>query len=161
MPSCCPLCGLAVPIPQTFRGFGLGFEEGQVGAVWVLLAAAGVAAGNVLLKRLGGSIDPWMAMGVQLVLGSVPLFAASETLEPRGTVVWSGMFLIAPALLAVFGTALASLVWFRLLQGNELNRVNTYTFLTPVFALLIGMFFLASVCPACNGWVHWSWFWQR
>lgn len=116
-----------------------GSNDWGVGASLVLVAAVGVAAGNVMLKRLAGSIDPWMAMGVQFVLGSIPLFAVSEALEPLGTVAWNGTFLVVLSLLAIFGSALAFLLWFRLLQRYELNRLNTYTFLTPVFALLIGM----------------------
>ena len=32
-------------------------------------------------------------------------------------------------------------MWFSLLRRAELNRLNTYTFLTPVFGLIIGMLF--------------------
>lgn len=116
-----------------------GPKDWGVGAALVLFAAVGVAAGNVMLKRLAGSIDPWMAMGIQFVLGSIPLFAVSDALEPWGVVAWSGTFLVVLSLLAVFGSALVFLLWFGLLQRNELNRLNIYTFLTPVFALLIGM----------------------
>ncbi|MFZ1754835.1 MAG: DMT family transporter, partial [Caldilineaceae bacterium] len=42
--------------------------------------------------------------------------------------------------LSLLGTALAFALWFSLLHRGELTRLNTFTFLTPVFALTIGYF---------------------
>lgn len=57
---------------------------------------------------------------------------------------WSGAFVAALAVLAVLGTAVASLLWFRLLERNALSRLNTFTFLTPLFALTIGILFFGE-----------------
>lgn len=46
--------------------------------------------------------------------------------------------------LALLGTAVASTLWFSLLRRRELNRLNTFTFLTPAFGLLIGALFFGE-----------------
>lgn len=111
------------------------------GVVYVLLGSAGVAVGNVLLKHLSGRVDPVSATGCQLLLGSVLLFLASATFEPRAVVEWSTPFIVDLAVLSVLGTALPFALWFALLRSAELNRLNTFTLLTPVFGLIIGALF--------------------
>jgi uncharacterized membrane protein len=39
------------------------------------------------------------------------------------------------------GTALASVLWFSLLRRAKLSRLNAFSFLTPIFGLLMGMLF--------------------
>jgi drug/metabolite transporter (DMT)-like permease len=114
------------------------------GAGLVLLAALGVAAGNVLMKRLAGQLDAYVLMGAQLVIGAVPLFILASVFESKSDILWSGQFFTALLVLAVLGTALANLLWFKLLGHIELNRLNTFTFLTPIFALAIGAFFFGE-----------------
>lgn len=115
--------------------------SGSSGAPLVLLGALGVAVGNVILKRLAGAVDPVLGMGVQLLVGSFVLFAAASLLEPGRSVEWSRGFLAVLATLAVGGTAVAFGLWCWLLGHVELNRANTFTFLTPIFALAIGAIF--------------------
>lgn len=111
------------------------------GVLLVLLGALGVAVGNVMLKRLAGAVDPVLGMGVQLLVGSSVLFAAASLLEPGRSVEWSWGFLAVLVTLAVGGTAVAFGLWFWLLGHVELNRANTFTFLTPIFALALGAIF--------------------
>ena len=114
------------------------------GIVYVLMAAAGVAVGNVFLKRLTGRVDPFAAMAWQLLIGAVPLFLLSWLVEPQTPIHWSVSFLLSWGILSIFGTALVFMLWFALLERYELNRVNVYTFLSPVFALLLGAGFYSE-----------------
>ena len=123
---------------------GLGGENASSSLLsvgYVLLGAVGVAVGNVLLKRLVGQVDPIMATGWQFILGGIPLWLAAQLLESPVQVVWSPSFIVVLLILSLLGTALAFALWFSLLHQGELTRLNTLTFLTPVFALIIGFVF--------------------
>jgi len=119
-------------------------NSSPLGVGYVLLGALGVAVGNVLLKRLAGQVDLLMATGWQFILGGVPLFLAAQIFEVPVQVAWSPSFVVVLLALALLGTALAFTLWFSLLHRGELTRLNTFTFLTPVFALIIGALFFAE-----------------
>lgn len=112
-----------------------------IGIIYILVGALGVALSNVILKWLAGRGDIWMLMGLQLVIGSIPLFILSYAVESPINVTWNIQFIIILFTLAVLGTAVVTVLWFTLLNYVELNRVNVFTFLTPVFGLIIGFTF--------------------
>jgi len=114
------------------------------GIIFVLLGASGVAIGNVLLKRIASQVDPLIAMAWILLLGAIPLIAAAAIFEQTAAIKWSMASVVNLIVLSVFGTALAFVLWLDVLRRAELILLNTYTFLTPVFALLIGMLFYAE-----------------
>jgi drug/metabolite transporter (DMT)-like permease len=114
------------------------------GVAYVLAGALGVAIGNVLLKRLAGQTDLLLAMGGQFVLGSVPLGLLAAWLEAPVRLVWTPQFVVVLLTLGLLGTALAYGLWFALLVHAELTRLNTFTFLTPAFALVIGGLFFGE-----------------
>lgn len=116
----------------------------SLGVGYVLLAALGIAVGNILLKRIAGQVDSLMATGWQFILGGLPLLVLAQWLETPSAVVWSPMFVLNLLVLGLGGTALAFLLWFWLLRREELTRLNTFTFLTPVFALLISAIFFGE-----------------
>lgn len=121
--------------------FGQSSNSTLVGIGLVLIGATGVAIGNVVLKRIAGQVDPVMAMAWVLLLGAVPLAIAAVVFEQADVLYWSLPSIVNLLVLSVFGTALAFLGWLDILRRADLNLLNTYTFLTPVFGLLIGMLF--------------------
>lgn len=126
-------------------GFGgASANSTPIGVGYVLLGAVGVAVGNVLLKRLAGQVDLLMTTGWQFILGGVPLFLAAQVFEAPVQVAWSPAFVVVLLALGLLGTALAFALWFSLLHRSELTRLNTFTFLTPVIALVIGMLFFSE-----------------
>lgn len=126
-------------------GFGPGnANSSPLGMAYIGLGAVGVAVGNVLLKRLAGQVDLLMATGWQLVLGSIPLGMAARLWEASQRVAWGLPLLLVLLALGLLVTAVASALWFSLLHRSELNRLNTFTFLTPAFGLLIGAVFFGE-----------------
>ena len=121
---------LGQPVNSTPGGIGL-----------VLVGAAGVAIGNVLLKRIANQIDPLIGMAWILLLGAIPLIAAAAVFEQTASFDLNISSVLSLVVLSVFGTALAFVLWLDVLRRAELNLLNTYTFLTPVFALVIGISF--------------------
>ncbi len=139
------LLGFAGIVLIALPGFGSeNANSTPIGVGYVFLGALGVAMSNVLLKRLAGRVDLLMATGWQFILGGVPLFLAAQIFEAPVRVAWSPSFVIVLLTLALLGTALAFALWFSLLHRGELTRLNTLTFLTPVFALIIGALFFSE-----------------
>jgi drug/metabolite transporter (DMT)-like permease len=103
-----------------------------------------VAIGNIFLKSLAGKLDRQMAIGWQFLIGSVPLFMASSLFELPFSVDWNISFGFILVALSLLGTVLPFSLWFFYLRFYELNRINTFTFLTTVFGLLLGTLFFGE-----------------
>ena len=123
----------------------------SIGIAYVVLAATGVSVGNVAIKRLTGQVDPIMAMGFQLLIGAVPLALLSMLTEDVSSLTWSIEFVLVLVALAVFGSSLAFWLWFETLERVSLNRANAFTFLVPIFGLMVGAAFFGERLEAIQG----------
>lgn len=136
------LAGIAV---IAWPGIASAHVQGySLGIAYVVLAATGVSVGNVAIKRLTGQVDPIMAMGFQLLIGAVPLALLSILTEDISMLTWSTEFALVLVVLAVLGSSLAFWLWFEALERAELNRANAFTFLVPIFGLMIGTAFFGE-----------------
>jgi len=124
-------------------GYG-GDNDGYLrGMTWVLLAAVGTAAGNILLKKeAGGSIAAPMA--IQLLIGGGILLLMSAIADERWDIRWTIQFGGSLLILSGLATAAMIVIWFGLLARSPLNQLNVFSFLTPVFGLLIGFLFFSE-----------------
>jgi drug/metabolite transporter (DMT)-like permease len=126
-------------------GSALSVGDGQrLGMICILLGAVGVAVSNVALKRLAGRVDIVWAMGWQLAIGSLPLAVLAVAMEDPLSIKWTVGFALSLAGLSVLGTAAAFVLWFALLSHAPLNELNVFTFLTPVFGLVLGALFFGE-----------------
>lgn len=132
---------LIVAGPQIFAGDG---PSTGLGVLYVMLAALGVAAGNVAIKKLANRVDAAMAMGLQLLVGAVPLIAIALLTEEPRDLEWSPGFLISLLGLALPGTALAFWLWQSTLRSLPLSKANVFSFLVPFFGITIGALFFAE-----------------
>ena len=110
-----------------------------IGALYVLGGAIGTAIGNVLLKYQASADDVYWAMGIQLLIGSVFLAIASLSFGESVNIDWTWSFATALFVLAVPATALMVVLWNIMLASAPLNRLNSFTFLTPAFGLIVGI----------------------
>jgi len=129
---------LVISSSQLFSGSS---ENYALGITYIVLAAIGITVSNVLIKKIAGNIDALMAMGLQMLIGSIPLAVAAWTLEDPTTIQWSFTFIVALVALSLFGTALVYWLWFSVLTKAPLNRANAYSFLIPIFGLTMGVMF--------------------
>ena len=151
--------------PRGALGLGLGFvgivvtaspglanqgdgDEYLRGIVYIILAAVGITVGNVVFKRLAGSVDPLIAMGSQLLLGAIPLAAISTLTESPTRITWSATFVLSLLGLALPGTALAFWLWLTVLETTTLNRANAFSFLVPIFGIAMGVAFYGEALTA-------------
>ena len=125
--------------PSSNNLFGLGL-------IYIILAAIGITISNVLIRHIAKKIDALSAMAWQLILGSLFLAAIALSIENVGTITWNTKFIASLIGLALPGTALAYWLWCDILSNVELNRANAFSFLVPIFGLILGaIFFNESV----------------
>lgn len=121
----------------------LGEQAWSHGELWMLAAAAAMAIGTVLSRYASRQSDPVAITGWHLLLGGLPLL---------GGVVWEGPLLPSwspgewglMAYATVLGSALAYGLFFWFANSGDLTGFTALTFLTPVFALLCGVWLLGE-----------------
>jgi len=128
----------------------IGAQAWSHGELWMLGAAAAMALGTVLCRYATRSSDPLVVTGWHMVLGGLPLVAAtviSPVLRegadwlafwPSWTALQWGLMAYA----SLFGSALAYGLFFWFASRGDLTGFTALTFLTPVFALLCGLLLL-------------------
>ena len=129
---------LAITSPQLFSSAQ---ENYVLGVAYIVLAALGITVSNVLIKRIAGNVDALMAMGLQMLIGSIPLIFGAWAMEDPTAIQWSFTFIGALLGLSLFGTALVYWLWFSVLEQAPLNRANAFSFLIPIFGLTMGALF--------------------
>tara|TARA_R110002096_G_scaffold327314_1_gene521392 strand:- start:14522 stop:15439 length:918 start_codon:yes stop_codon:yes gene_type:complete len=112
-----------------------------LGVLYIILAAVGITVSNVLIRHIAGQIDALTAMGWQLVIGSFFLGLIALFTEDITAINWNMPFISSLLLLALPGTALAYWLWFRVLEQIDLTRANSFSFLVPIFGLVMGVIF--------------------
>jgi len=115
---------------------GVNFE----GLIYLIIAVFGLSVSNVLIKQLAGKVNALIAMGWQLIFGSIVLWVISFLSENQTEISWSTNFIISLLGLSLFGTALAYWLWFKVLENVDLVFANSFSFLVPAFGVLMGVF---------------------
>jgi drug/metabolite transporter (DMT)-like permease len=131
---------LAIAAPQMLQGP----ISMTTGLFYVVLAASGVAVGNIAIKKLAGRVDAAMAMGLQLLIGALPLGLIASLTETPSDIEWSLIFILSLLGLSIPGTAIAFWLWQVTLSNLELSKANVFSFLVPVFGLTIGSAFFGE-----------------
>lgn len=117
---------------------GSGATSAQ-GVVLALLATTAPAAGTIVMRRLGTSVDLLKTTSLQFLLGGALLLGTSALIEPWDGLTWTGSGLAALLVLGVLGTGAAYLIWFWLLGRTSLVRLGTALFLIPVVGVAAGI----------------------
>ncbi|KAA2312216.1 DMT family transporter [Pseudooceanicola sediminis] len=129
---------IVIAAPQLFSG---GQDSYILGIAYIVLAALGVTVSNVMIKKIAGKTDPLMAMGLQLLIGSVPLAIIAGMTEDPFAIQWCFTFIFVLLALALFGSALVYVLWMSVLTVVPLNQANAFSFLVPIFGLTMGVLF--------------------
>ena len=127
-----------ISAPHLIAGGGDAF---QIGVAYIVVAAIGITISNLLIKRIANRVDPLIAMGLQLMIGSIPLVIIAFWTEDPSTVRWTAEFLGSLIGLSLAGTALVYWIWCKVLISVELSHANAFTFLVPMFGLGMGVSF--------------------
>ena len=109
---------------------------GGAGAVLSLLAAAAITSGTLLARRLVG-LDVIVASGWHFVIGGVVLAVVAAVVEGAPVIAWTPRFIAALAFLSLVGSAAAFVAWFTETLRSRLDVLSAWTFLTPVFGIVL------------------------
>ena len=115
------------------------------GAKWngegfLILAAASYGCSSVLIKRYSLREDPVVLSGWQFLLGGTMMTAAGLAGGGRLTAVSAGAW---PLMLYLgFLSAAAYTLWSLLLQRHPVSKIMVFSFLNPVFGVLLSALLL-------------------
>ena len=129
---------VGISVDQLSGAQGMVFTRGLA---YISLAILGVAGSNILMKAIRTTVDPLIAMATQSFIGAIPLMALALVFERPLQIQPTPPFFLALIGLALPGTALASWLWFSILDRVPLGQANAFTFLTPFIAVAIGILF--------------------
>jgi len=116
----------------------LGGPEVAPAAALLLLAPAASAVANVAVKRFGQGIHPLSLTAVPLLGAAATVGGAAALTETDRAVRWTPVAIGSVVYLALFGTALAFVVYFWLLDKLPATRLSLITYAVPVVAVAVG-----------------------
>lgn len=113
----------------------------------VALASACYGLGTVLVRRIGGGVDPWasqawLALAAAPVLSVASLAFESGHVEAAVSAPWYVWPLIAFG--AIGSSIVANAFLFKLVQKYEVSRTTPYLLLAPVFSFTLAVLILDS-----------------
>lgn len=125
---------------------GASFDAGSIfGAGLGLITPVAWALYTILLKRLSTG-DPFVTVGVGLVLGTVFLIPWIPTsLSVASSIPLDGWMWII--YLALLGTFTSYLIWFKALRILQANQTAAYMYLVPIAALIWSLIVLGEGPP--------------
>ena len=114
----------------------------NIGDVFVLLSTVSLAVSSVLIKRYSQHEDPVVISGYQFILGGAVMCIGALCFG--GRVYLNDLRGILVLLYLALLSAVAYSVWGILLKHNPVSRVTVFTFMTPVFGVLLSLLLLRS-----------------
>ena len=134
-------CGVGFLGIITVNLSGLDFSM-NLGDLFVLLSAVSLAVSSVLMKRFSKFEDPVVLSGYQFILGGVLMSLGALCFGGRIVIgSWRAFFVL---LYLAALSAVAYAVWGVLLKYNPVSSVTIFTFMTPVFGVILSMLLLTN-----------------
>jgi drug/metabolite transporter (DMT)-like permease len=113
-----------------------------LGALAILLAAVGYAAGPMIIKHRFGDFDPLgpvtASMGISLLVLTPPALASAPTSMPSGDTI------VSVLVLGLACSALAFLLFFALIGEVGPGKATVITYVNPVVAVALGVTLLGE-----------------
>lgn len=113
----------------------------------VTLAAMAAAFSMVLVKKKAGALSPVSVTFHQLVWGTMGLTILALIFEPIPSRMPSSTALLATLYLGIVGTALAFILYYRLLQDKSAVFVSTIGYITPLVAVMLDLVLYGLFLP--------------
>lgn len=114
---------------------GLDFNMNFMGDAFVLFSAMSLAVSSVLIKIFSKDEDPVIISGYQFMLGGTVMIVAG--LAFGGSVDLSTLKGDLILVYLSFLSAIAYALWGILLKHNPVSKVTIFSFMTPVFGVLL------------------------
>jgi drug/metabolite transporter (DMT)-like permease len=134
------LAGIVLISFQSFQESAFHFW----GAVMAVLGAISSAYGTVCVRAHLKNQDIFIMAAIQMIIGAVIMVSAALIFEPISSFRITFKSIGALSYLAVFGTVVAFLGYYHLLQKMKAISVSLISFIIPVIAVLLGYIFLSE-----------------
>jgi drug/metabolite transporter (DMT)-like permease len=121
----------------------LGGAAALWGSVALILSSICVAYSNVLIKARCRHLDPTIMAAGQMAFGMAPLLLAGAAFEGSPFALrWTRQAIYSLGYLALIGSVLAFVLYYWLVRKIDVTKAMLISLVTPVIALLIGVFTL-------------------
>jgi drug/metabolite transporter (DMT)-like permease len=121
---------------------GLDFNMNFTGDCFVIFSAIASAISSVLIKKFSKHEDAVVISGYQFIVGGLVMIAVGLAF---GGVVKFGSFAAVAVLLYLAAlSAIAYSVWGVLLKYNPVSKVTIFSFMTPVFGVILSELILTE-----------------
>lgn len=121
---------------------GLDFNMNFTGDAFVIFSAIAAATSSVLSKRYSKFEDPVVISGYQFIMGGIVMILVGVL--SGGRVVFENSVAVCVIVYLAFLSAVAYSLWGVLLKFNPVSKVTIYTFMTPVFGVILSNLMLAE-----------------
>ena len=121
---------------------GLSLNLNFLGDGFVLLSNLAYGVSGALMKRYSNREDPVVISGYQFIMGGFVMIAVG--LITGGVITITSITALAVMLYLSLLSAVAYSVWGVLLKHNPVSKVSIYSFMTPVFGVLLSNLMLAE-----------------
>lgn len=117
-----------------------------VTAAGVLLLAPLLSAGsNVAVKRWGQDLHPYQLSILPMAYGAAALLATSLWTEDLPAAAWTAAAVGSVVYLAIFGSAVAFVIYYTLLREVAVTTLNLISYVFPIVAVVLGYLVLGEV----------------
>lgn len=121
---------------------GLELKLNFFGDVFVMFSAISLAFSSVLMKIYSKEENPVVLSGYQFILGGIVMIVIG--LAFGGTVSFESLKGIGVLTYLAFLSAVAYALWGILLKYNPVSKVSVFSFMTPVFGVILSKLMLTE-----------------
>lgn len=121
---------------------GLEFTMNFTGDCFVLFSTISFAVSAVLMKRYSAFEDAVVISGYQFIMGGIVLMVIGKMFG--GAVIFTSFTAVMVITYLAFLSAAAYSLWGVLLKHNPVSKVTVYSFMTPVFGVILSKLMLTE-----------------
>lgn len=121
---------------------GLDFSMNFFGDCFVIFSAISYAVSSVLMKRFSKYEDPVVLSGYQFAIGGIFMVAVGAI--AGGHVIIESMAAVGVLVYLALLSAVAYALWGVLLKYNPVSRVTIFSFMIPVFGVILSKLMLSE-----------------
>lgn len=121
---------------------GLDFNINFTGDCFVLFSAISYAFSSVLIKKFSNYEDPVVLSGYQFIIGGLFMIVLGVSLG--GSIAIASVKAAAVLVYLAFLSAIAYSLWGVLLKFNPVSRVTVFSFMIPVFGVVLSKLMLTE-----------------
>lgn len=121
---------------------GLDFNMNFLGDAFVLFSSVASAVSSALIKKFSSREDPVIISGYQFIAGGLVMVGIG--LAFGGKVQFNSLAALGVLIYLAALSAVAYSLWGVLLKYNPVSKVSVYSFMTPVFGVLLSELILTE-----------------